>query len=113
MRETLGRMLGDDARPIDVGMLVIELLVLALIAVEVVWNGKDRFLNWRERKHDERRMLQQLALLSATESAALRALLLSGMQPSEENAQWLMSKVHWAIARDSVSWYIPNEHIKL
>src|SRR5436190_254668 len=78
MRETLGRMLGDDARPIDVGMLVIELLVLALIAVEVVWNGKDRFLNWRERKHDERRMLQQLALLSATESAALRALLLTG-----------------------------------
>ena len=94
-------------------MLIIELLVLVLISIEVAWSGRDRYLKWRERKNEERRALQQLALLDATQSAALRNLFLHRTQPSDETAMWIRSKADWTISRDSVSYYIPEKHRKL
>jgi hypothetical protein len=50
--DRLRRMIGGEARPVDLWLTAMEILVLLLIALEFGWSMKDRLVKWQGcRKH--------------------------------------------------------------
>src|SRR6266436_9473825 len=72
------------ARPIDVAMLVIELLVLLLILFEFIWKVVDWRRVRRAFKTHEGALKQRLATLTPSEGDGLERLALDGQLPTAE-----------------------------
>jgi hypothetical protein len=73
MLDTLRRMLlGDQLRPIDVSMLIVELLVLLLILAEFIWKIAERVGESRKRKRHQQEILVRVATLKTRSRYSLK-----------------------------------------
>ncbi|MGA2183830.1 MAG: hypothetical protein ABSH47_12435 [Bryobacteraceae bacterium] len=109
MLDTLKRVFGD-AKPIDVWMLVIELLVLLLILVEFVWSGIDRYRKWRASKERRQEIEERLGALSPSEADALAAFSLRGQRPSSSDALSLAQRPSLIERHAFTGWCLVEEH---
>lgn len=114
MLDTLRRiLLGDEVRPIDVTMLVVELLVLLLIFAEFVWQVAKAFRKWREDKQYESEIIRSLSTLDVATTDALKRLLLHGTQPPDEIGQALQGRMYFSlIERDFTGWKVRKQNRK-
>ncbi len=82
MLETLRRIIGGEVRPVGLWLTIIEILVLVLIAIEVGWAMKDRFVEWRKRKAHQTNIAARLGSLNPAEAEALKRLCSSSWRPT-------------------------------
>jgi hypothetical protein len=111
MLNTLRRIIGGEVRPVDLWLTIIEILVLLLIAIEVGWAMKDRFVAWRKRTSYQRKIAARLGSLNPEEAEALKAMLIEGSQPG------LTITGRPALAgfleRDFVGWHVRAEYVEV
>jgi hypothetical protein len=50
MLDALRRLIGGESRPVDLWVIVIELLVLAIILFDSAWDKVERSREWRKGK---------------------------------------------------------------
>jgi len=111
MLNALRRIIGGEVRPVDLWLPVIEILVLLLIAIEVGWAMKDRFVAWRKRKRYERNIAARLAALNPQESEALKAMLINGSQPGLTITG--RPALEGFLERDFVGWRVRAEYAEV
>lgn len=109
--DTLRRMLGNDVRPVDVWMLVIEAFVLLLILLDFLWHGKDRFVAWQERRIYKQEIFQKLESLGSDEADALRIMILQDRRPAKESIILVLAQPPELIEKHPLAgWRIMRQH---
>lgn len=82
MLDILRRLIGGETRPVDLWIIVIELLVLAIILLDSIWDKAHKFSEWRNTRREAKQISVCLAMLTEQESSALRNMILLGRQPA-------------------------------
>jgi hypothetical protein len=98
-------LLGNEVRPIDVTMLVVEVLVLGLILLEVGLSVKDRVGAWRGNKMRLRLLSEDLDALNDSLGDSVRDHALLDRRPTEfvGSALFTGSRIE-IVERDHTGW---------
>lgn len=112
MLDTIRRILGNDVRPVDVWMLVIELAVLGFIIFDSVWDKVDRFRGWSAKRQRKRNIKAKLVLLNSPQTEALKCWAVKGLKPADSMLVTLGSLISPIVSRDAlVGWVIREDYL--
>jgi hypothetical protein len=110
MLDTIRRIVGGDAKPIEIWLLIIEVLVLLLILAEFVWKIIDWCKERRRLKEKAEELRQRLATLSPSDATALEKCVLEGEPLTEEIAASLNREPPLTERDHLLGWRIVREH---
>jgi hypothetical protein len=109
MLDTLRRIIGGEVRPVDLWLTIIEILVLALIALEVGWAMKDRLVAWRKWKSYRREIEGRLNALNAHEASTLVWYVVHHVNTATGSDQYKLQAAGF-LEPDRVGWRVCEEH---